>query len=78
MDGGYAWTKTKRFLTIIPCIIFIIAINFVRNIDEITERNKYMVVNVVQTLVLLVAKMPHGLCIKNESLVLIKQNMIKT
>ena len=58
MDGGYAWTKTKRFLTIIPCIIFIIAINFVRNIDEITERNKYMVVNVVQTLVLLIAKMP--------------------
>ena len=60
MDGGIYWTKTKRFLTIVPCVIFYITMHIVhRDITEdVTLYYKYMLVNAGVTLVVLVPKMP--------------------
>ena len=60
VDGGIYWTKTKRFLTIVPCVIFYITMHIVhRDITEdVTLYYKYMLVNAGVTLVVLVPKMP--------------------
>ena len=60
VDGGIYWTKTKRFLTIVPCCIFYITMHVIHRDTDSSSRlyYKYMMLNVVVTLVVLVAKMP--------------------
>jgi hypothetical protein len=55
LDGGHAWTNSKRFLTLVPVVLFFAAMHALRDSQDYFS---LMYPNVVIFVVSLVAKMP--------------------